>query len=81
MKVAPAVRQRNTEANNSLCVVRDKCMEQPDGRSSKAGLGQASARRGHTEQPAKATELAHQSMEKSESIGVKVVASRTSQEL
>jgi TRAP-type transport system periplasmic protein len=71
-EVAPVLSITEHEANNSLVWVSDKLWNSLTGEQQ--GWVQAAADEVNRNQPAKAIELEHQSLEKLKSIGVKVVA-------
>jgi tripartite ATP-independent transporter DctP family solute receptor len=71
-EVAPVLSMTEHEANNSLVWVSDKLWNSLT--AEQQGWVQAAADEGNRNQPAKAIELEHQSLEKLKSIGVKVVA-------
>jgi tripartite ATP-independent transporter DctP family solute receptor len=70
-EVAPVLSMTEHEANNSLVWVSDKLWNSLTGEQQ--GWVQAAADEVNKNQPAKAIELEHQSLEKLKSIGVKVV--------
>jgi tripartite ATP-independent transporter DctP family solute receptor len=71
-EVAPVLSMTEHEANNSLVWVSDKLWNSLT--AEQQGWVQAAADEVNKNQPAKAIELEHQSLEKLKSIGVKVVA-------